>query len=187
MNTPAPTQPKALEMRIDNVRLSYPQLFQAKAMEGSKPKFSAVFLLNKKQHAKEIAALEKMIDRAMLDKFGKKVTLKHVPLHDGNEKEDKEGYGDEVMYLTSKSDSRPAVVDQKKAPLTEADGKIYGGCYVNAFVQIFAYKHPTGGMGVACGLKAVQFFRDGESFGAGPVDTDKVFDTVGSEDDASNY
>jgi len=186
MSTTTTAQPKALEIRLDNVRLSYPQLFQAKAMEGSKPKFSAVFLLNKKTHAKEIATLEKMIERAMLDKFSKKVTLKHVPLHDGNEKEDKEGYGDEVMFLTAKSDSRPAVVDQKKQPLAEADGKIYGGCYVNAFVQIFAYKHPTGGMGVACGLKAVQFFRDGESFGAGPVDTDKVFEEVGG-DDVNNY
>ncbi len=174
-----------LQIRLDNVRLSYPNLFQAKAMEGSKPKFSATLLLNKKTHAKEIAQLEKMIERAALEKFGKKVVLKNVPLHDGNEKEDKEGYGDEVMYLVAKSDSRPAVVDQKKQPLTDQDGKIYGGCYVNAFVEVFAYKHPTGGNGVSCGLKAVQFFRDGESFGAGPVDTDAVFEEVG--DDVSNY
>lgn len=187
MSTQTATPTKNLSIRIDNVRLSYPQLFQAKAMEGSKPKFSATLLLNKKTHAKEIAQLEKMIERAALDKFGKKVTLKHTPLHDGNEKEDKEGYGDEVMYLVAKSDTRPAVVDQKKAPLTEADGKIYGGCYVNAFVEIFAYKHPTGGSGVSAGLKAIQFFRDGDSFGAGPVDTDKVFDEVEAGDDVNNY
>lgn len=187
MSTQTTTPTKNQSIRLDNVRLSYPQLFQAKAMEGSKPKFSAVFLLNKKTHAKEIAQIEKMTERAMLDKFGKKVALKNVPLKDGNDKAEKEGYGDEVMYLTAKSDTRPAVVDQKKAPLTEADGKIYGGCYVNAFIEIFAYKHPTGGSGVSAGLKAVQFFRDGESFGAGPVDTDKVFDEVDGGDDVSNY
>jgi len=112
-----------------------------------------------------------------------KVPLKNVCLHDGNEKEQKEGYGDEVMYLVAKSDTRPAVVDQNVNPLVEQDGKIYGGCYVNATVEIFAYNHPTGGKGVSAQLRAVQFVRDGESFGAGPVNAEDEFEPVSSDVD----
>lgn len=172
-----------LRIKLENVRLSYPNLFTAKAMEGGKPKFSASFLINKKTHAPLIKRLEQMIERAMLDKFGKKVPLKNVCLHDGNEKEDKEGYGDEIMFLVAKSDTRPAVVDQHVNPLAEADGKIYGGCYVNATVELFGYSHPTGGKGVSAQLRAVQFVKDGESFGAGPVNAEEEFEPVSSDVD----
>jgi Enterobacter phage Enc34, ssDNA-binding protein len=189
MNTQTQPTKTDFSIRLDNVRLSYPQLFQAKSVEeGGKLKYSATFILRKKEHAAVIQKLEKMIERCALEKFGKKVTLKNIPLHDGNEKEDSEGYGDEVMYINAKNDTRPAVVDQRKAPLTADDNKVYAGCYVNAFIELFAYKHKTGGMGVSASLRAVQFAKDGESLGgAAPVDTDKVFDDVDGEDDASNY
>jgi hypothetical protein len=174
-----------LRLKLENVRLSYPNLFKPTAMEGGKPKFSATFLMNKKEHAALIKKIEQTIERAMLDKFQKKVPLKNICLHDGNEKEDKEGYGDEVMYLVAKSDTRPAVVDQKVVTIAEEDGKIYGGCYVNATVEIFAYSHPTGGKGVSAQLRAVQFAKDGESFGAGPVNAEDEFEPV--SDDASDY
>ena len=172
-------------IKLENVRLSYPNLFNAKAMEGGKPKFSASFLIPKKTHGALIKRIEQAIERAMLDKFQKKVPLKHVCLRDGNDKEDKEGYGDEVMYLVAKSDSRPAVVDQQVNPVVEADGKIYGGCFVNATIEVFAYTHPTGGKGVSAQLRAVQFVKDGPSFGAGPVNAEDEFEPVA--DDVSGY
>lgn len=184
-----PEKPKNQNrIKLINVRLSYPNLFNAKAMKQpdgtmSKPKFSASFLLNKKQHAQSIVEIEKMIERVALDKFRKKVTLKNVCLHDGNEKDDKEGYGDEVMFLVAKSDTRPAVVDQRVFPVTEEDGKIYGGCYVNTTVEIFAYSHPLGGKGVSAQLRAVQFAKDGDSFGAAPVNAEDEFDAVGDDRD----
>jgi len=190
VNTKTEKPQTALRVKLENVRLSYPSLFKATAMKQaddtmSKAKFSATFLMDKKAHAGLIAKIEKMIERAMLDKFQKKVTLKNVCLHDGNDKEDKEGYGDEVMYLVAKSDTRPAVVDQKIVPVTEEDGKIYAGCYVNATVEIFAYSHQLGGKGVSAQLRAVQFVRDGESFGAGPVNADEEFEPV--SDDVDGY
>jgi len=177
-------------IKLENVRLSYPQLFKAVAMKQpdgsmSKAKFSASFLIPKKTHGALIKRIEAMIERAMLDKFQKKVPLKNVCLHDGNDKEEKEGYGDEVMYLVAKSDTRPAVVDQQVNPLAEEDGKIYAGCYVNATVEIFAYSHQLGGKGVSAQLRAVQFVKDGPSFGAGPVNAEDEFEPVA--DDVSGY
>jgi len=158
---------------LKNVRLSYPQLFAAKAMEaGKEPKYSASFLLNKKEHAGLIAHIEKATERVALDKFKKKVKLNRVPLRDGNEKEDKEGYGDEVMFINATELRRPVVVDYDMTPLTAEDPKPYAGCIVNGSIRLFAYTHPTGGNGVSSSLRVVQFVRDGESFGAGPIDVE---------------
>jgi hypothetical protein len=181
------TTPTADPNRImlENVRLSYPHLFVPRASEeGKEPKFSASFILDKKKHAPLIAKLEKLIERVALDFFKKKVALKKTCLRDGNEKADNDGYGDEVMFVTSSAgkNKRPAVLDADKTKLVEGDSRPYAGCYVNALLRLYAYDHKVGGKGVAAGLLAVQFVEDGPAFGAAPVDTDAVFkDVSGSE------
>lgn len=173
-------------IKLEKVRLSYPQLFDAKPPEeGKEPVFSASFLLDKKQHADLIKQIEKMTDRVALDAFKKKVTLKRVPLRDGNEKDGKEGYGDEVMFVSARNAKRPVVVDRDLTPLTKEDTKPYAGCYVNATIRLFAYDHKTGGKGVSASLRAVQFVRDGESFGAAPVNAEEEFEAV--TDDVDGY
>ncbi len=176
------------EIKLTNVRLSYPALFVAKAMAvaGEAPgeaKFSAAFLMDKKKHKDLIAQIEKMAERVALEKFGKKVNLKYTVPRDGNDKEDTDGYGDEVMFVPASSKSRPVVVDRDKSPLTADDNKIYGGCYVNAGINLFAWSNPVGGKGVSAGLRWVQFVKDGESFGGGHVDVDKEIDAIEGEDD----
>ncbi len=171
-------------LKLENVRLSYPQLFVAKAMEdGKEPRYSASFLLDKKQHATLIAHIEKLTERVALDQFKKKVKLNRVPLRDGNEKEDKEGYGDEVMFINATNTKRPVVVDRDLTPLTSDDSKPYAGCVVNATVRFFAFDHPTGGKGVSASLRAIQFVKDGESFGAGPVDAEEEFESLSKDAD----
>lgn len=60
--------------------------------------------------------------------------------------------------------------------LPEGSGVIYGGCYVNANVEIYvqAGKHT----GVRCSLLGVQFDSDGEAFtgGSGPIEAFKDLD-----------
>lgn len=186
MNTTKPKQPDT-KIKLTNARLSYPHLFvPQKAQGASKEKYGADFILNKKEHAALITQIEKTIERVALDFFKKKVTLKNVCLHDGNEREDKEGYDDEVMYIVAKNDREFPVVDKDpRIPLTAKSPKPYGGCYVNAIIRLFAYDHPTGGKGVSASLEAVQFVKDGESFGAGPVNAEDEFEPV--TDDVDNY
>lgn len=173
-------------IKLTNVRLSYPQLFVAKAMEeGKEPKYSASFLLNKKQHAGLIKEIEAATQRVALDLFKKKVPLKRQPLRDGNERSDKEGYGDEIMFINASEVRRPVVVDRDLTPLTKDDPKPYAGCYVNATIRLFAYDHAKGGKGVSAALRAVQFVKDGESFGAGPVNAEEEFEEV--SDDVDGY
>lgn len=174
---------------LKNVRLSYPHLFTAKAMQNpdgttGKPKFSATLLLDKKDHAAEIAKVEALIQRACLEKFGKaNQKLKHVCLRDGEEKEDAEGY-ENVMFIPSTNETRPSVVDRDRVtPLVEQDGKIFAGCYVNACIRVFAYSHPVGGKGVSASLQAIQYSKDGPSLGAARVKPEDVFEAVEDNDD----
>lgn len=165
-------------IRLENVRLSYAALDKPKGMEGSEPKFSAVLLLDKKEHADLIQRLDKLKDRVALDMFGKKVPLKHPLLRDGAEKEDTEGYGEKIMFITAKSDARPAVVDGQRNSVVKGDAHWpYSGCYVNASINIFAWKNEFG-KGVSASLRAIQFVKDGPSFGAAKVNPEDEFETV---------
>lgn len=164
-------------VKLPHVRLSFPHLFKARAIEeGKDPKFSCDLILDNTEHAKIIEHINALIERVALDEFKKKVHLKQRCLRDGNEKMDLDGYGDGVHYLVAKSDRRPVVVDTDMTPLVEDDRKPYGGCYVDATVRLFAWKHATGGYGVSADLRAVRFHSDGESFGGGaPIDAEDEF------------
>jgi len=178
-----PTDPNIIKMK--NVRLSYPHLFVAKqGDEGGEPKYGATFILDKKIHAPLIAHIEKQAERVALDFFKKKIKLNRNCLRDGNDYADKEGYGDEVMFISAKETRRPVVVDRDMTPLTKDDSRPYAGCYVNANVRLFAYDH-KGSKGVSAALRSIQFVRDGDSFGAGPIDPSEEFEAV--SDDVDNY
>jgi hypothetical protein len=86
------------------------------------------------------------------------------------------GYAD-MSYITARNKVRPIVVDRDKTPLIEADGKPYGGCYVNVSVDVYAMDKPGMGKSVNATLLAVQFVEDGESFG-GSKGTADVFDSM---------
>lgn len=79
------------------------------------------------------------------------------------------------------ANSRPAIIDRDKSPLTDQDGKPYGGCYVNAKVQIWAQKGEN--PGIRCGFSVVQFVKDGEAFGSGAPNVDE-FEDLGAGADA---
>ena len=92
------------------------------------------------------------------------------------------------MYIVARNKSKPAIVGAKAKNadgswnyLTEADGKPYGGCYVNAKLNIKAMKAkeqiPNQ---IYATLEAVQFVRDGESFGSGPGNAEGFDDIEGS-------
>ena len=68
-------------------------------------------------------------------------------------------------------------------PLSEEDGIPYGGCYVNADIDIWAQSGEY--KGVRAGLAGVQFVRDGERFGGGVVTAPDGFDELPDEADAA--
>lgn len=129
-------------------------------------------------------------------------------LRDGNTKLTKEGTVsagyENMMYLAAKNKLKPVVIANRffqgkpvhidengnafvdGAPKSPAELGFsvkapYGGCYVNAKVELYAMNKP-GIQGVYATLLAVQFHADGESFGGGGTPTADGFDS-GEYDD----
>lgn len=174
---PAPNEKDPGIITLPNVRLSFPHLWTPHAMEdGQEPKFSAVFLFDNGEHAALLDKIDAVIDRLALDEFKKKVGFKRC-LRDGNDKSELEGYGDGTSFISASNKARPGVVDRRLNPVAEADGIIYAGCYVNATIRIWIQNNNWGKRANAQ-LRAVQFLRDGTSFGAGPVDATQEFQAL---------
>jgi hypothetical protein len=163
-----------MEITLLNVRLSYPHLFKPQVPDGgdpkAEPKYSASFILDKKAHAVTIKTLEAAIEELIKDKKLRVDPDKRC-LKDGAWKPDT--YGPEVMFINSSNTKRPTVVDRGKRPVTEDDNVIYGGCYVNAVIRLWAQDNKFGRR-INASLEVVQFVKDGEPFGRKPVDVDKV-------------
>jgi hypothetical protein len=174
-------------VKLNNVRLSFPQLFEAKTVNGEgKPAFSAAFLINPKDPQLEV--LNKAIEAVAKEKWGAKsdAMLKTIRaadktcLHSGDLKANYDGF-EGMMYVSARNALRPLVLDVNKAPLTAEDGKPYAGCYVNASVELWTQDNNYGKR-VNATLRGVQFYKDGESFAGGGVASDDDFDDLTADD-----
>jgi len=174
-------------VKLNNVRLCFPQLFEAKTVNGEgKPAFSAAFLIDPKDPQLEV--LNKAIEAVAKEKWGAKsdAMLKTIRaadktcLHSGDLKANYDGF-EGMMYVSARNALRPLVVDVNKAPLTAEDGKPYAGCYVNASVELWTQDNNYGKR-VNATLRGVQFYKDGESFAGGGVASDDDFDDLTADD-----
>lgn len=180
-----PTATKQI-IKLTNVRLSYPSLFQERKFSpsDSKGSYSATFILDKKANAKEIASVKGAIDTLTREAFkGKPVGNNRVCLRDGSEKEGTAGYSDQIMFISARTDRRPQVVNRDLSPLTEDDGKPYAGCYVNATIEIWPQDNQYGKR-INAKLRAVQFAKDGDPFGESGVDVNKEFAPIADDDES---
>lgn len=179
-------------LRLEKVRISFPSLWEAEAMKpGDRPAFSAKFLTEKDGDNKpKLMAAIKKVAEAKWGKNWKKVYAElkkkdRIFLTEGDAKTDDsgapmEGYGG-MLVVGARSYVRPTVVDRDpNRRLTEEDGKIYSGCYVNAFVAVWAQSGEYGKR-INCQLQGVQFASDGDAFGGGKAADPSVFDSLADE------
>lgn len=176
---------------LKNVRLAFPDLFTAKAINaGDTPRYGAQLIVEKGS-ANE-AAIEAAIQEVAKAKWGVKAeetlrTLRaktKICFLDGDLKSEYAGFAGN-MSLSAGNTARPTVVNRDRTPLTEADGVIYSGCYVNAIVEIWAQEN-THGKRVNCSLRGIQFASDGEAFAGGGVasadEFEELTDTSAADD-----
>jgi hypothetical protein len=170
-----------LFVKLKRVRLSFPALFQPKAFAGdknSKPAYSATFLLSKKQHAAEIAAIQKAMDHVIREEWkGKAPAGLKKCLRDGSEKADTDGYGDEVMFVAARNEKPVFLVDGKLDKVEESSGKFYAGGYVNAVIRLWAQDNAYGKR-INASLGNVQWVADGEPFGEGARAPEQDFEVI---------
>lgn len=178
-----------MQIKLTNVRLAFPSLFEAKTVNGEgKPAFSASFLIDPKDP--QVKAIKDAIASVAKEKWADKADalLKGLEkqdktcLHDGDIKDKYDGFPGN-LYISARSNTRPTVLDRDKSPLVEADGKPYAGCYVNVSLDVWAQDNNYGKR-INASLRGVQFFKDGDAFaGGGAADVDE-FDDISAGADA---
>lgn len=165
---------------LKNVRLSFPQIWTAKAyMEGQTAKYSANLLLDKEADAEQIATMKKAIKKEATRAFSGDIPkgLKTC-LGDGVEKA-YDGY-ENAMFVSCSSRQRPTIIDRDRTQLVEEDDKPYAGSYVNAAISLWVQNNNFGKR-INCNLTGLQFVKDGERFGGGGIKVNDVFDDISKE------
>lgn len=176
---------------LKKVRLAFPQLWTPQAFtEGQTPKYQGTFLIDPTTQDSLVKAMHAAAKQAGTAKWGGKFndpnfrkSLKIRYLVDGDEKSQYAGFAG-MLYATANNAKRQPVIDRDKTPLSESDGRPYGGCYVNAQVEVWAQDNKYG-KAINNSLLTVQFVADGESFGGGRVGNTDDFEDLEDDEPAS--
>lgn len=184
----------SLKVVTGKVRLSYPQLFKAKAAEeGQDPKFSVEVLIPKSD-TKTLAKIRAAQNAAAAaSERGKKALGDSVPtwgsdkfphkkftdtLRDGDDDDENDGRderkGHWFMNVRSSEKFKPGVVD-KNLDDVQDQSEVYGGVYARVSMTAFAFS-TQGNKGVSFGLNSVQVLGYGDSFGGERENASEVFD-----------
>lgn len=167
---------------LANVRLFFPVLFVPRAYKdepGKAKKYSAKFgVLKTDPQVNAVKAAIVEAAKAQPKWAGKwEQILKQLAaenricMFDGDIK-DTSGYAGNFVVSAS-NEVRPIVLSRARTPLTDQDGVLYSGCYVNASISFWAQDNQWGKR-INANLRGVQFFQDGEAFvGGGTASVDE--------------
>jgi hypothetical protein len=177
-----------MKLKLNNVRLSFPALWKAETVNGGgEPAYSASFLLSPSDP--QVAAINKAIDKVAAEKWPDPTQCATIltamrkqdktALHDGDLKS-YAGY-EGMLYVSARTKVRPLVLNYDKTPLTEADGRPYAGCFVNASITLWAQDNNYGKR-VNAQLLGVQFVADGDAFVGGERASADDFESLEAPD-----
>lgn len=167
-------------------RVSFPQVFEAKAMPGSEKKkygLTALFTMaevNKDPEQKKLWSAMIAAAEAVVKEKWPKVTPANLqsPFRKGEEKEQFQGYGAGVVFISLTTTTKPGLVDKDVKAIINRE-EFYAGCFARAVINPYAWTY-MGKNGVSFGLQNVQKIKDGEPFG-GRTAAEDEFSSV-SED-----
>jgi hypothetical protein len=191
------------EVILKDVRLSFFNGFKPskdrtdkKTGEVIKGNYNANFLMKKGTPGTKAnqEKLKKASHEAKVKKWGAneanwpKLKPEKLCVRDGD-LEDYDGYEGHI-YLSANNARKPQIITNRKnkdgwiEAVEGAPNAPYSGCYVNALVRLWAQDNEHGKR-LNASLEVVQFLRDGEAFGAAPVDPNEKFgdDMVGDVGD----
>lgn len=180
-----------MKMTIKSVRLAFPAIFAPQAFGEGEPAYSAKFIIppdhpqvKDMDDAIKAVAKEKWGEKGpgILEKLfeDKKVCFIHAPYRDKNG-DAYDGFEGNFTLSTRSSKTRPSALNRDKTPVTESDGVIYGGCYVDAAVEFYAQDNSYGRR-INCSIRGVRFVKDGDSFGGGTAAREDDFEDLEDEE-----
>ena len=174
---------------MKNVRCSFPHLSKKPVINGQEGKYGAVLMLDPKQHAEAITEIESAMTALANDKWkGKMPPSDRLCLRRGEDRGRPEYEG--FLVLSANNVDRPVVIDGAKVRIENPqDCPVYGGCYVNAKVRLWAQDNQYGKR-INCELVTIQFARDGEPLDGRHVsekDAIDGFDAVDAVEDDDDF
>ena len=189
-----------VKVKLNGVRIGYPYLWTPKKFDDAsateKPAYSCRIYLDKNRDAAQIkkvkdaiAEVKKNSSLAKVQIPDDKICLREVPA----DKIDENGFiaktdmvaADTLMLVLRRNaeHGKPAVVNKNpKQVVEEKDDLIYGGCLVNISFGIWPQNNKFGKR-INAGLEAVQYFGEGDRFGAAPPSGEKEFENIEEDDD----
>lgn len=154
-----------MRILLNNVPVSFPSIFKKARYKGEETKYEGTFILDKKEHAKEIEIIQKEIDRVLAESFNTtraKFSSERICLKDGDESENEKSAGKFTIKATN--NEKPKAVDLSKRILTEDNNPFYSGAIVNAAIGIWPMNN-TYGKKILANLYGIQFVKDGIRLG----------------------
>jgi hypothetical protein len=185
-----------MKITLKKCRLAFPQIWEAKGFQdGGEPRFSAIGIIEPEgenleaiRKAVKNAAEVKWKDKAkvILNELEKKgrVCYDTSPKTSGNG-EPYAGFEGHA-WVSAANKQRPRIVDRDKTDLVQADGRPYGGCYVNLVIDTWAQDNKFGKR-VNATLLGVQFVADGEAFSGGAAVTEEDFEEIEVDAEAAEF
>lgn len=183
------------KVKLVNVRVAFANgLFNAQEPKGGGQKAYSCNFLFPPEHPAKVEMEKAILEAAKACKKWKPEEVKKILttlkgqdklcMHDGDLKPDYEGFPGN-LNVSARNKSRPVLLKANKEPLTEEDGILYSGCYVNATLDVWAQDNDFGKR-VNAKVLGVQFYRDGDAFGGGGARCDESdFDDVSDSGDSS--
>lgn len=162
----------ASKVLIKGARLSYANIFVARAMNVGQDEKYSVSILISKTDTSAITAVKKAIAAAVEEGKAKKFNGKipanlKLPLRDGDEdRPDDPNYAGHY-FINANSTRKPDVLVKHNGSLSLAtEEDVYSGCYAAVTVNFYAYDR-NGNRGIAAGLGNILKQRDGERLSGG--------------------
>ncbi len=155
-----------IEFLLKDVRCSFPDIFKKSVYKGKETSYGTKIILDpENEHDAEILEnIKEAFKPIAKDYLGRKnIFTKDDCLRDGNDFEAEDLQ--DKWRLSCNSPRQPHVFKpgSKEVAANMEESKIYSGCYVTAKIRLWGSMDQKT---VNCQLIAIQFKRDGESFGA---------------------
>ena len=171
-----------MKLKLNNVRLSFADLFTAVSKFDGDPKFSASFIIDPSSEdgKANLAAFKKIVRQIEAEKFnGSEMPTDKLPIQDGNDK-GYDGWTDNVI-ISAANKKRPVIVGRQRQPVAEGDlDSPVSGDYVNVVLDLWGMNNNYGKRIIAS-LEAVQYAAKGEPFVASSVNVESDFEDISSD------
>ena len=180
-----------IRVQLNNVRLSFANIFEPKGFNGSEPRYSASFLISKQDNENLTKVREALKNVAKLEwgNDAPKFKENQLCLRDGDG-ETLDGYADHY-FVSSGNKLKVAVRDLDGTDLTRQSennnpgDKPLSGDYVNAIIEVWAQNNSYGKR-INANLVGVQYVKTGPRFGKGSEDDLFADTTVKTEKQEAN-